>query len=179
MSTSIQSAPTSTFAPASRSFASTASRWAGARADDAHATAGDRAGDQERAGLDAVRQHAVLAAAEPLDALDHDRVGAGARDLRAHRVEAGREVDDLGLARGVLDQRAAARERRRHHEVLGAGDGHGVLHDARALQAPGLRLDVAVLDRDLGAQRLQAGDVQVDRARADRAAAGQRDAASP
>ena len=37
-----------------------------------------------------------------------------------------------------------------------------------------LGLDVAVLDRDLGAHRLQALDVLVDRTRADRAAAGQR-----
>jgi hypothetical protein len=37
------------------------------------------------------------------------------------------------------------------------------------------RLDEAVVDADLGTQRLQALDVQVDRARADGAAAGQRD----
>jgi hypothetical protein len=35
------------------------------------------------------------------------------------------------------------------------------------------RLDVAVLDRDLGAERLQALEMQVDRTRADRAAARQ------
>jgi hypothetical protein len=35
-------------------------------------------------------------------------------------------------------------------------------------------MDVALLDRDLGAERLEPADVQVDRARADRAAAGQR-----
>ena len=92
----------------------------GFSADDAHAPARDRAGDEERAGLDAVRQNAVLAAAEPLDPVDCDRVGARARDFRAHRREAGREVDDLRLARGVLDQRAPARQRCRHHEVFSA-----------------------------------------------------------
>jgi hypothetical protein len=60
-----------------------------------------------------------LAAAEPLAPLDDDRVRACAGDARAHRNQAGREVDDLRLARGILDYRAAARERRRHHEVLG------------------------------------------------------------
>ena len=39
-----------------------------------------------------------------------------------------------------------------------------------------LDLDVAVLERDLGAHRLEALQVLIDRARADRAAAGQRDA---
>ncbi|KAG1433795.1 hypothetical protein G6F57_021917 [Rhizopus arrhizus] len=43
-----------------------------------------------------------------------------------------------------------------------------------ALQALGRGLDEAVLDHDLGAQRLQALDVLVDRARTDRAAARQR-----
>ena len=42
------------------------------------------------------------------------------------------------------------------------------------LQAACARLDVAVLDVNVRAHRLQAGDVNVDRARADRAAARQR-----
>ena len=46
----------------------------------------------------------------------------------------------------------------------------------RALQPRGPRGDVAVLEVDLGAHRLQALDVLVDRAQADRAAAGQRHA---
>ena len=61
-----------------------------------------------------------------------------------------------------------------HHEVLGAGDGHRLQHQPRALQAPGARLDVAVLDVDVGAHGLQARHMDVDRARADGAAAGQR-----
>jgi hypothetical protein len=40
-------------------------------------------------------------------------------------------------------------------------------------------MDVALLDVDLGAHRLQALDVLVDRPRADGAAAGQRHPASP
>ena len=42
-----------------------------------------------------------------------------------------------------------------------------------AAQALRLGLDIAGLDQDLGAQRLQSLDVLIDRARADRAAAGQ------
>ena len=48
--------------------------------------------------------------------------------------------------------------------------------NARAVQARRARVDVAVLEVDLGAHRLQALDVLVDRPQADRAAAGQRHA---
>ena len=143
------------------------------RAEDPDASAGNRPGNEEGAGLDAVRQHTVFAGAKPLAAFDDDRVGAGTGDLRAHRGQERRKVDDLGFARGVLDDRAAARERRRHHQVLRAGDAHGVLDDARAAEPSRLGMDVAALDRDLGAHRLEARDVQVDRARADRATARQ------
>src|SRR6202008_2472841 len=49
-------------------------------------------------------------------------------------------------------------------------------HDARAVEPLRLRVDVAALDADLGAHRLEPGDVQVDRALADGAAARQRHA---
>ena len=50
------------------------------------------------------------------------RDGAGAGDPRAHLVEAVGDVDDLRLARGVLDHRRAVRQRRRHHRGVGAAD---------------------------------------------------------
>jgi hypothetical protein len=66
-----------------------------------------------------------------------DHVGAGAGDLRAHRDQAIGQVDHLGLARGVLDHRSPSASGG-HHQVLGAGHGHHVGDDARALQARGL-----------------------------------------
>ena len=52
--------------------------------------------------------------------------------------------------------------------------------DLRALQAPRrLGVDIALVQVDLRAQRLQRLQEQVDRPRADGAAAGQRDRASP
>ena len=45
---------------------------------------------------------------------------------RAHRAQAAREVDHLGLARRVLEHGAALGQRCRHHQVLGAGHGHDV-----------------------------------------------------
>ena len=77
----------------------------------------------------------MLGAAQALDAFDRDASRAGALDLRAHGVEQAREVLDLGLARAVLEHGRAARERRRHHQVLGAGDGRHREAEARAAQA--------------------------------------------
>ncbi len=139
---------------------------------DIAAAHGGRA--QERAGLDAIRQHPVAGAAQRAHAVDDDAVGAGAGDLRAHAVEEVGEIDHLGLARGVLEHRRALGQRRGHHQVLGAGHGDQVHHQLGTLEAFGTRLDVAVFDRDVGAHLLQAVDVQVDRARADGTAAGQR-----
>ena len=96
-------------------------------------------------------------------------------DLRAHGDQEIRQVDHLRFARRVLEHGLALGQRRRHHQVLGAGDGHGVEHQVRAPQAPGARADVAVLDVDVRAHGLQAGDVDVHRSRADGAAARQRD----
>ena len=142
--------------------------------EDADASAGNGPGNEKCAGLDAVRQHPVLAAAEPIATLDDNRIGTGARDLCAHRSQERREVDDFGFARGVFDDCAPARERRCHHQVLGAGDTHGVLDDARAREPSCFRMDVAALDRDFGPHRLETRDVQVHRPRANRATARQR-----
>ena len=85
------------------------------RVESAHGDrpAGERAGDDERAGLDAVADDAVLDGVQRLDALDGDGGRAAAVDARAHRVEEVDEVDDLGLARGVLDDRRRRRAARR------------------------------------------------------------------
>jgi hypothetical protein len=146
----------------------------GPRALHAHSPTGDCARHQVGTGLDPVRQNVVARAAQALDTLDHDLVGPGAADLRAHRDQEVGEIDDLRLARRVLDDRLAFGERRGHQQVLGAGDGDGLEHQARADQAVRARTDVAVLDLDVRAHRLQSRDVDVHGPRADRAAAGQR-----
>jgi len=92
------------------------------------------------------------------------------RRARAHGGKAAREVHHFRLARRVLEQRDAFRERRGHHQVLGAGDGDHVHDDARAAQPFGARVHVAMVDADGGAHRLQALDVLVDRPLADGAA---------
>ena len=49
-------------------------------------------------------------------------VGALAADLRAHAAQALGEVDDLGLAGGVLQHGGAAGEGGGHQHVLGGAD---------------------------------------------------------
>src|SRR6185437_7171984 len=141
---------------------------------DPHVAARDGAGDQVSAALYSIGQDVVRGAAEPLDALDHDLVGAGALDLRTHRDQELCEIDDFRLTGRVLDDGLALRERGRHHQVLGARDRHGIEHETRAPQPAGARPDVTAFDRDIGAQRLQPRNVYVDGPRTDRAAAGQR-----
>ena len=133
---------------------------------------------EKGSGLDAIGHHRVTRARKRLDPFDRDAVGSGALDARAHRDQHGRQIDDLGLPRRVLDDRLALGERCRHHQVFGAGHGHHVGDDARALQAPAFPIDardhVALLDRDGRAHRLQALDVLIDRPLPDRATARQR-----
>src|SRR5262249_53402495 len=81
---------------------------------------------------------------------------------------------DFGLARRVLDDGLTLGERAGHHQVLRPGDGDGFQYQPRSLQALGTGLDVTILYMNVGAHRLQPRDVNVHRARADRAAARQR-----
>ena len=113
---------------------------------------------------------------QPRHALHSDAARAVAFDLRAHLDEQLGEIRDLRLLRGVLQHRFAVGQRGGHQQVLGAGHRDHVGRDPRSLQPRGLGDDVAVLDGDVGTHREQALDVLVHRARADRAAAGQRHA---
>ena len=91
----------------------------------------------------------------------------------AHLDEAFGHVADLGLARGVLDHGLALGESGRHQHGVSGADGNLGKDHARALEALGcLGHHVAAVDVDLGAQRLEPHQMQVDRTRADGAAAG-------
>jgi hypothetical protein len=71
-----------------------------------------------------------------LGALDVDDVGPRAVDLGAHLVEDPAELLDLRLARAVDEGRPPLRERRGHHQVLGAGDGRHVEVDLAPAAEP-------------------------------------------
>ena len=88
-------------------------------------------------------------------------------------IEKVRQIDDLGLARRVLDHGLALGQYRRHHEILRAGHGHGVEHQSGAFETFGAGADVAAFDVDCSPHGLKAGDVDVHRPGADRAAPGQ------
>ena len=120
----------------------------------------------------------MIGAAKRLDALDHDPRAAGPADLRAHRLEKPREVDDLRLARGGLDDRRAFREGRGAHDVRRAEHGRSeraAEEDRRTAKSRGGRHDVAALEADLRTEGLEAAKVQVDRSGAEGASAGHRD----
>ena len=99
--------------------------------------AGHGARDGERAGLDPVRDHVVLGAAEATLAVDLDRVRVGPLDLGAHLLEEGDQVVDLGLLGGGPDHRVAVGERRGEHRVLGAHDRHEREADLRPAEPAG------------------------------------------
>ena len=75
----------------------------------------------------------------------------------------------FGVEHAVMPDRIEAGS---HHQVLRAGDRHGIHEDARALQARRPRMDVARLDRDVRAHGGEPLDVQVHRTLADRAPPG-------
>jgi hypothetical protein len=113
----------------------------------------------------------VVGGREAVHALDLDRRRAGPVDPRSHRGKEVHEVDDLGLARRVLDHGGAAGSHGRHQEVLGGTDariverGHGAAQPLR-----GGRLEEPVLAHERCSHPFQVSDVQVDRARTDVAA---------
>ena len=141
-------------------------------------TAGHGHGHRIGAGFDAVGQDPVACARKGRNALDGDGRGAGARNLCAHGVKAIRQIDHFRLACGIADRRRAVGERRRHHHDMRRADGDFRENVARADEpACGRRrIDVAAVDLDVRAKCCEAFDEQVDRPRADGAAARQRNA---
>ena len=148
----------------------------GIASGDVEIASGHGAGDDERAGFDAVGNDAVLRAFQLGYAFHADGGRACAFDLRSHLVQQVGEVGDFGLAGAVLQDGFAFGEGRGHEQVFGAGDGDLVENNFRALEAGGAGFDVAVFLRDLRAELFEAFDVEIDGAAADGAAAGERDA---
>ena len=140
----------------------------------AHFPAGRGAGRHIRARLDLVGDDAVRAAVQALDALNADGIRAGAANVGAHGVEEIGKVDDVRLARRVLDHGAAARKRRRDDDVHRRADRDLIQIYLCPAQAAVRRvgIDKAVFHLDVRAHRGHALDVLVDRPDAEVAAAG-------
>ena len=117
----------------------------------------------------------MACAAELGDALDDDPLRAGAGDVRAHLVEAIGDVDDLGLARGILDHGRALGQRSRHDRRMRAADRDLGKDDLAALEPVRRgRHDIAAVDLDVGPELGERHDQEIDRPRADGAAARHR-----
>src|SRR6185437_16694132 len=90
-------------------------------ADQVDLPAGGGHGHGENARVDPVRHDRVLDGGQFGDAVHGDETSAAAADLGAHLGEERDHVENLGLLGRVVDDRRPGRERRRHHQVLGAG----------------------------------------------------------
>ena len=130
--------------------------------------------DHVRAGLDTVGDDRVVAADELRRAIDLDDVRTCAADLCAHDVEVVRKINDFRLLRRIFEDGLPLGHRSGHEDVFRRADAREIEVDTRPLEALRRRcLDEAVADFDVRTERLKALEVQVDRARADSAAARQ------
>ena len=91
-------------------------------AADAHLPAGHQAGREVAEGLEAVALQASLGPVERLDAFDDEAAVGAQRDVGAHALQEQRQLDHLGLGRGVVDHRAALGQHGRQHHRLGGAD---------------------------------------------------------
>ncbi len=105
---------------------------------------GDRAGDKESSGFDAVWIDAVMRSFEAGDALHVDGRGSCAFNFGAHGDEQGGKVANLGLARAVFHQRFAFGEDRSHEQIFSAGDSDLVEDDVSAFELVGAGFEIAV-----------------------------------
>lgn len=89
-------------------------------------------------------------------ALDGHDGRTRADNLGAHLVEHVGEIDDLGLAGGIVDNRGALRAHGCHDEVLGRTDAGELERDGGTAQTLGrISVDVAVGGIELNAQGLK------------------------
>ncbi|MNZ62997.1 hypothetical protein D3C78_811350 [compost metagenome] len=140
-----------------------------------HFTTGNRGSDQEGAGFDTVRQNAINAAAQALNALDGDAVTAGTGDFRTQRVKEVGSIDNFRLTCGVLNHGGAGRQGGGAHDGHGSANAHLVHNDVCALQAAiDGSFNIAFFQFDLCTELFQTGNMQIDRTRTDGAAARQR-----
>ena len=133
---------------------------------------------QEGARFNSVGHYLVGAAVQTLNALNANAARAVAFNFCPHFDKHFSQVTNLGFLGGVFQNRFAFCKGRRHQKVFCARYRHHVGGDAATLQARltlwQLGNHVAVLDHNLSAHGLEALDVLINRARANRATAWQR-----
>ena len=131
-----------------------------------------RTGNDKGTGLDAVAHHAMGNGMELFHAFDSHDGRTGAYNLGAHLVEHVGEIDNLGLAGGIVDNRGALCAHRGHDEVLGRTDAGELERDGGTAQTLGrISVDVTVGGIELNAQGLETQNVHIDLASTQVAAA--------
>ena len=144
---------------------------------DRHASAGNRAGQQEGGRLNPVGGHPVGRPAELIDAADRHGRTPQSLDVRAQPIKEPAEVDDFRLAGRMENRGRSAGECGGAHHVGGSGHGRsggaGQI-DLRPAEPCGSGDDVAVADRQVRPQGGQSLKMEIDRPRADPASARQR-----
>ena len=144
----------------------------GARAPHQHASFGDGGGAKQRSGLHPVRNGPVDGPVQALHTHDADGARAGARDARAHLVQAVGQIHDFRLLGRVFQRGTAAGQTCGHHQVFRRADAGQIQVDARSGQ-PAAELAHAAERMHLRAQRLQTLQMQIDGPLTDGAAARQ------
>ena len=143
----------------------------GPAAFEAELTARGHRGDRVRAGLEVVRHHCVVGAAELRHAVNHEPLRPDALDAGAHLSEQPAEVLHVRLAGRVEDLGPAFGAHGRQQDVLGAGDRGQVEDDAGAAQAIGMRDQLGGRLSDRRAHLAEPAEVLLDAAGADVVAA--------
>ena len=136
-------------------------------------SAGHRRGNTPRRGDDAVTDHPVLGGMQAVDPVDGHCRRPRPRNLGAHLVEHRAQVNDVGLARRVVDRRNAFSDDGGHQDVLGGTHGRELELNLGPPQVICFGDDAAVFDVAPGAELTQTGLVHVQRSRSDRVAARQ------
>ena len=139
-----------------------------------HLAAGGRRRDHIGPRLYLVGNDGIAAAVELFHAVDLYCIRSRAADVRAHGVEEVCKVNDMRLARRVLDNGAPLGKHRRQNYVHCRADRDLVKIDPCAAQSPspGVRVDKAVSYVHVRAERSHALDMLVNGTNAEIAAAG-------
>ena len=136
----------------------------------------DCGGHEKSSGLNSIGNDRVLRTAETFHAFNLNRRRTCAPHARAHLIQEFGEIPDLRLARTVMKGRRAARQSRRHHQILGAGYRDFVEKDFGADQSisRNARNDVASFQKNFRTEFSQTREMEVDWPGSDSATTRQR-----
>ncbi len=161
--------------PAFSSLSMMAPKWAGAQSVMVKIAVGDGACDEERAGFDAIGDDGMGGAMKLGYAANAKRRGFVTLNVGAHFAEKMDEVGDFWFAGAIFEDGFTVGECGGHQNIFGAGDGNFVEDDVRAVETSAIRnfcLDVTVFGSDLRAHLFEGGEMEIDWASANSAAAG-------